>query len=142
MTTPKPSVPASATPLRKRSRPWPRSSRTTWPDHADALVEAGWDPEEAQAHALDAMGEAKEVGQALDQTFPRRWLVLSRVNLVLAILVALVLFFPLTSRVEGAVNNLIARTDPFDSPNHMRSGSIPLEDFSPWISASPCPMGM
>ena len=57
-------------------------------DHADALVEAGWDPEEAQAHALDAMGEAKEVGQALDQTFPRRWLVLSRVNLVLAILVA------------------------------------------------------
>ena len=44
-------------------------------DHADALVEAGWDPEEAQAHALDAMGEAKEVGQALDQTFPRRWLV-------------------------------------------------------------------
>ena len=67
-------------------------------DHADALVEAGWDPEEAQAHALAAMGEAKEVGQALDQTFPRRWLVLSRVNLVLAILVALVLFFPLTSR--------------------------------------------
>ena len=71
------------------------------------------------------------MGQALAQTFPRRWLVLSRVNLVLAILVALVLFFPLTSRVEGAVNNLIARTDPFDSPNHMRSGSIPLEDFSP-----------
>ena len=29
------------------------------------------------------------------------------------------------------MNNLIARTDPFDSPNHMRSGSIPLEDFSP-----------
>ena len=40
-------------------------------DHADALAEAGWDPEEAQAHALAAMGEAKEVGQALDQTFPR-----------------------------------------------------------------------
>ena len=32
-------------------------------DHADALVEAGWDPEEAQAHALAAMGEAQEVGQ-------------------------------------------------------------------------------
>ena len=31
-------------------------------DHADALVEAGWDPEEAQAHALAAMGEAQEVG--------------------------------------------------------------------------------
>ena len=47
-------------------------------DHADALVEAGWDPEEAQAHALDAMGEAKEVGRALDREFPLRWLVLSR----------------------------------------------------------------
>ena len=30
-------------------------------DHADALAEAGWDPEEAQAHALAAMGEAQEV---------------------------------------------------------------------------------
>ncbi len=39
-------------------------------DHADALVEAGWDPEEAQAHALAAMGEAKEVGRALDGNFP------------------------------------------------------------------------
>ena len=36
-------------------------------DHADALVEAGWDPEEAQAHALAAMGEAQEVGQALNR---------------------------------------------------------------------------
>lgn len=32
-------------------------------DHADALAEAGWDPEEAQAHALAAMGEAQVVGQ-------------------------------------------------------------------------------
>ena len=42
-------------------------------DHAAALVEAGWDPEQAQAHALEAMGEAQEVGQALDREFPRRW---------------------------------------------------------------------
>ena len=48
-------------------------------DHADALVEAGWDPEEAQAHALDAMGDAQEVGQALNREFPLRWLVISRV---------------------------------------------------------------
>ncbi len=89
-------------------------------DHADALVEAGWDLRKPKPTPWPPWEEAKEVGQALDQTFPRRWLVLSRVNLVLAILVALVLFFPLTSRVEGAVNNLIARTDPFDSPNHMR----------------------
>ena len=100
-------------------------------DHADALVEAGWDPEEAQAHALDAMGDAQEVGQALDRAFPRRWLILSRASLVLTILVVLVLLLPLFSQVEGAVNNLIARTDPFDSPNRMRSSSLSLEDFSP-----------
>ena len=100
-------------------------------DHAAALVEAGWDPEQAQAHALEAMGEAQEVGQALDREFPRRWLILSRVSLVLTILVVLVLLLPLFSRVEGAVNNLIARTDPFDSPNHTRSSSLSLEDFSP-----------
>ena len=52
-------------------------------DHADALAEAGWDPEEAQAHALDAMGEAQEVGRALNRAFPLRWLILSRVLLVL-----------------------------------------------------------
>ena len=60
-------------------------------DHADALVEAGWDPEEAQAHALAAMGEAQEVGRALNRAFPLRWLILSRVLLVLAVLAAIIL---------------------------------------------------
>ena len=81
-------------------------------DHADALVEAGWDPEEAQAHALDAMGEAKEVGRALDREFPLRWLVLSRLALaalVLAIAVALPFLFP---AVAGAAGSLQARWDP------------------------------
>ena len=81
-------------------------------DHADALVEAGWDPEEAQAHALDAMGEAKEVGRALDREFPLRWLVLSRLSLaalVLAITVALPFLFP---AVAGAAGSLQARWDP------------------------------
>ena len=81
-------------------------------DHADALVEAGWDPEEAQAHALDAMGEAKEVGRALDREFPLRWLVLSRLALaalVLAIAVASPFLFP---AVAGAAGSLQARWDP------------------------------
>ncbi len=60
-------------------------------DHAAALVEAGWDPEQAQAHALEAMGEAQEVGQALDREFPLRWWMLSRVAgcvLLIALLLA------------------------------------------------------
>lgn len=60
-------------------------------DHADALVEAGWDPEQAQAHALEAMGAAQEVGQALDREFPLRWWMLFRVAgcvLLIALLLA------------------------------------------------------
>ena len=81
-------------------------------DHADALVEAGWDPEEAQAHALDAMGKAKEVGQALNRAFPLRWLILSRVLLVLAVLAAIVLLLPIPGRLVSAWNSLAARVDP------------------------------
>ena len=81
-------------------------------DHAAALVEAGWDPEQAQAHALEAMGEAQEVGQALDREFPLRWLVLSRVLLVLAVLAAIVLLLPIPGRLVSAWNSLAARADP------------------------------
>ena len=81
-------------------------------DHADALAEAGWDPEEAQAHALAAMGEAKEVGQALNRAFPLRWLILSRVLLVLAVLAAIVLLLPIPGRLVSAWNSLVARADP------------------------------
>ena len=81
-------------------------------DHADALVEAGWDPEEAQAHALDAMGEAQEVGRALNRAFPLRWLILSRVLLVLAVLAAIVLLLPIPGRLVSAWNSLAARADP------------------------------
>lgn len=81
-------------------------------DHAAALVEAGWDPEQAQAHALEAMGEAQEVGQALNREFPLRWLVLSRVLLVLAVLAAIVLLLPIPGRLVSAWNSLAARADP------------------------------
>ena len=81
-------------------------------DHAAALVEAGWDPEQAQAHALEAMGEAQEVGQALNRAFPLRWLILSRVLLVLAVLAAIVLLLPIPGRLVSAWNSLAARADP------------------------------
>ena len=66
----KPSAPASATPPPKEKDAVAQELQDHLADHADALVEAGWDPEEAQAHALAAMGEAKEVGRALDREFP------------------------------------------------------------------------
>ena len=81
-------------------------------DHADALAEAGWDPDAAQAHALAAMGEAQEVGLALNRAFPLRWLILSRVLLVLAVLAAIVLLLPIPGRLVSAWNSLAARADP------------------------------
>lgn len=39
-------------------------------DHTQALLDAGCPPEAAETRALAAMGEAQEVGQALNQAFP------------------------------------------------------------------------
>ena len=47
-------------------------------DHAEALEAAGYPPEQAQAHALEAMGDPKQVGEELSAAFPLRWWVLSR----------------------------------------------------------------
>lgn len=81
-------------------------------DHTQALLDAGCPPEAAETRALAAMGEAQEVGQALDRAFPLRWLILSRVLLVLAVLAAIVLLLPIPGRLVSAWNSLAARADP------------------------------
>lgn len=58
------------------------------------------------------MGEAQEVGRALNRAFPLRWLILSRVLLVLAVLAAIVLLLPIPGRLVSAWNSLAARADP------------------------------
>ena len=85
------------------------------------------------------MGEAQEVGQALNRAFPLRWLILSRVLLVLAVLAAIVLPAPpIPGRLVSAWNSLAARADP----SHLYP---PTQDSSvsayPWTSTSPCPTG-
>lgn len=81
-------------------------------DHTQALLDAGCPPEAAETRALAAMGEAQEVGQALNRAFPLRWLILSRVLLVLAVLAAIVLLLPIPGRLVSAWNSLAARADP------------------------------
>ena len=73
-------------------------------DHADALVEAGWDPEEATPWL--------PWGRPRRWAFPLRWLILSRVLLVLAVLAAIVLLLPIPGRLVSAWNSLAARADP------------------------------
>ena len=74
-------------------------------DHTQALLDAGCPPEAAETRALAAMGEAQEVGQALNQAFPRRWLVLSRLALAaLGLLLTMVLSYvlPLGDHLQEA----------------------------------------
>ena len=131
-------------------------------DHADALVEAGWDPEEAQAHALAAMGEAQEVGQALNQAFPRRWLVLSRLALAaLGLLLTIVLSYvlPLGDHLQEAwairqdpLHNyhttfLLGEGNTLENVTPLEGQSYPLPDGStlvfygafPWVQGTDPP---
>lgn len=71
-------------------------------DHAEALVESGWDEAHATQHALDAMGDPQEVGQELSKAFPLRWFVLSRLMLAVFLLCCL----PLVTEVPQAIGQL------------------------------------
>ena len=51
-------------------------------DHADALEQAGYDPEEARSRAVAAMGEPEEIGRALNAQLSVFWLLLSRISTV------------------------------------------------------------
>ena len=46
-------------------------------DHTEALLAAGYNAGHAQRLAVEAMGDPQDVGQALNEAFPRRWWVLS-----------------------------------------------------------------
>ena len=78
------------------------------------------------------MGEAKEVGRALDREFPLRWLVLSRLALaalVLAIAVASPFLFP---AVAGAAGSLRPGGIPPPTPLPTLRNPLP---WSPWMSS-------
>ncbi|MBQ2926043.1 MAG: hypothetical protein IJE03_04370 [Ruminiclostridium sp.] len=84
-------------------------------DHAQALLDGGFPEDHAYRVAVEAMGDPAEVGKALNREYPLRWLVLSRLFLVLALLTTglLLQVFP-----GGLYNSMIARTDPVHSGFH------------------------
>lgn len=58
-------------------------------DHAQALMDGGFDEAHARQVALDHMGDPAEVGLALNREYPKVWFLLSRVMMVLLILISL-----------------------------------------------------
>ncbi|MBQ9852945.1 MAG: hypothetical protein IJO37_08555 [Ruminiclostridium sp.] len=84
-------------------------------DHAQALLDGGFPEDHAYRVAVESMGDPAEVGKALNKEYPLRWLVLSRLFLVLALLTTglLLQVFP-----GGLYNSMIARTDPVHSGFH------------------------
>ena len=81
-------------------------------DHACALLEEGLSPDEAAEAAVDCMGSPDEVGLALDQEYPLRWLVLARSTFLLLLAVGLVTLLLLPRAVDGVSGNLTARFCP------------------------------
>lgn len=71
-------------------------------DHAEALIESGWDEAHATQHALDAMGDPNTIGEELSKAFPLRWFVLSRLTLAVFLLCCL----PLVTTVPSIIEQL------------------------------------
>lgn len=81
-------------------------------DHADALEVAGYPPEQAQAHALEAMGDPKQVGEELSAAFPLRWWVLTRVAGCVAVIALLLVLFWLPEPIADLYHYYQAKNDP------------------------------
>ncbi|MBQ9933639.1 MAG: hypothetical protein IJO69_07405 [Ruminiclostridium sp.] len=81
-------------------------------DHAQALMDGGYPEDHACRVAVESMGDPAEVGKALNREYPLRWLVLSRLFLVLAVcsLLLLLQVFP-----GGLYQSMMARTTPWNS---------------------------
>lgn len=98
-------------------------------DHAEALEAAGYPPEQAQAHALEAMGDPKQVGEELSAAFPLRWWVLSRVAGCVAVIALLLVLFWLPEPIADLYHYHQAKNDPlsFQWSQNMQPKLMPLD---------------
>jgi len=81
-------------------------------DHAQALIDIGRSPEEAEVAAILAMGDPEDIGREMNKQFPFVWLLLSRATAVIAVILALLLISPLQNTLFHAKESLIVRSNP------------------------------
>lgn len=83
-------------------------------DHAQALIDIGRSPEEAEVAAILAMGDPEEIGREMNKQFPLVWLILSRATVVIAIILALMLLSPLRDMYYRVNDSMQARNSPME----------------------------
>lgn len=90
-------------------------------DHTEALLAAGYNAGHAQRLAVEAMGDPQDVGQALNEAFPRRWWVLSRLAAfaLVASVALLVLYLP--APIGHVQDYCQAKYDPMSFDWHLDS---------------------
>lgn len=95
-------------------------------DHALALMNAGYDEAHAVRAALASMGEAEVVGRELNKEYPLRWLILSRILIVVVTLLGIyyLMFTPLLSNLP---ETLYARLGPAKGDQY----SVVHDSFQP-----------
>jgi len=81
--------------------------------HAEALVELGWDPEEARIYAIHAMGDAETVGRQYDEKLSSFWLWCGYVVRVLCVVFAIWLVWRGMEWMHVMKFNFEARLDPY-----------------------------
>ena len=91
-------------------------------DHAEMLREAGYDEAEADARAVEAMGDPVETGREIDKQYPAIWLWLSRLAVAVIVVVCISGVINLFG-LHTAAESLKLRNDPYhftDIPEKFR----------------------
>lgn len=77
--------------------------------HAEALVELGWESEEARDYAVQTMGDPETVGRQYDEKLSSFWLVCWYILRGVLIVLVVLLAFVFALRGESVFDNLRAR---------------------------------
>ena len=81
-------------------------------DHAEMLRESGYDEAEADARAVEAMGDPVETGREIDKQYPAIWLWLSRIAVAVIVIVCISGIINLFG-VYTAFESLAVRINPY-----------------------------
>jgi len=93
-------------------------------DHAQALIDIGRSPEEAEVAAILAMGDPEDIGREMNMQFPFVWLLLSRASAILAVLLIICLISPLINQLGLNLDNIRYRTSPISCTTYKYTHQI------------------